>query len=152
MLRTQLSARLSARPFVASVRRLSSSYIPDPEYTAEPKYPAIFDPSPAADEMRKEEKWHDWLKSHSTVEEKLFEINMPKRYGWHSVLLKETFTPYNLLPMAKFITRTSMIEEETLTQIPGGSKIDELANQLLPSIKGCIEDVIVFHDESKSIG
>jgi len=80
----------------------------------EPIYPPIEDLSYKMKWKRKKQDWHDKIKNLETVEEKLFEINMPRYYGWKSLILKEHFIPYDSLSHAQYFTRTHIVKESGL--------------------------------------
>lgn len=140
MIRLQSGATRWVHP-LSSVcfKRLSSAAA----VVNEPQYPPIIEQGPLADKLRRKEKWHDWLKSHDTVEEKLFELNMPKYYGWRSVILRDNAVPYNFLPWAQFATRTHL---EITDAIPyySDASLDSAASELSSQLKSDVENVILF--------
>lgn len=84
------------------------------------------------------------MKSHDTVEEKLFELNMPKYYGWKSVILGDKAVPYNFLPWVQFATRTHLEIGDGIIPIYSDPTFDNKASELTSQIKSEVEDLIVF--------
>lgn len=121
-------------------KRLSSAVVS----VSEPHYPPIVEQGPLAEKLRRKEEWHKWLKSHDTVEEKLYELNMPKYYGWEAVRLNERTVPYNFLPWAQFATRTHIEVNETIKPIYSDASLDDEASELATQLKSQVEEVILF--------
>ena len=106
--------RNSARSYFARV-------LANEEYTEQPDYPEIKPPR-NYENVRKEnmQKWQERIKMLSTVEEKLFEVNMPRYYGWKCVMLNDDKLPSYY------------------------ANLEETAKNLVKEIKEEIEDGIVF--------
>ncbi|XP_058058737.1 large ribosomal subunit protein mL65 [Anopheles bellator] len=123
-------------------RALSTRPLPsqDHEYTAQPQYPPIQDPSFKAKKMREKGSWHQRVERLSSVEEKLFEINMPKYYGYKANILTDERFPYNIKPFVQYATRTCF--QEGLP--PCYDPLKEEATQILESLRGELEDTIAF--------
>ncbi|XP_058823399.1 large ribosomal subunit protein mL65 [Topomyia yanbarensis] len=111
------------------------------EYTDRPEYPPIYELSFKAKKKREAAQWHDKIKQLSSVEEKLFEINMPKYYGYKAHMITDQKFPYNVLPLAQYATRTHLIEGK-LPQTY--DKMSEISKSLLDEIRGEVEDVLGF--------
>ncbi|XP_053695027.1 28S ribosomal protein S30, mitochondrial [Sabethes cyaneus] len=124
-------------------RHLSTRALAKPvgEYTNQPEYPPIQDLSFKEKKKREIANWHDKIKQLSTVEEKLFEINMPKFYGYKTHLITDQKFPYNVLPFAQYATRTHFIED-TLPE--SYTKLSEDSNKILETLRGELEDIIGF--------
>jgi len=114
------------------------------EKTAEPMYLPIEEFSYKANSKRKKQAWHEKIKSIQTVEEKLFEFNMPRYYGWKSLLLNEHSIPYNSLSHAQYITRTHVIKEPGLPAYYNDVISTEQLDSIVQAIKHDIEDNIIF--------
>lgn len=112
------------------------------EYTETPQYPPIVDTSFKARKQRMENQWHEKIKAIKTVEEKLFEINMPRYYGWVSIMLREGSIPYDSLPFVQHITRTHLREFKDLA--PYSTDLEEDSNKLLGQVKPLIEEALIF--------
>lgn len=112
--------------------------------TVEPEYPPIIERSRNAKKKKKWQAWYDQIQSLKTVEEKLFKFNMPRYYGWKSVLLDEYYIPYNSLAHAQHITRTHIMKEPGLPSYYNGVISNEQLDNILQSVKSNIEDNIVF--------
>ncbi|XP_055549817.1 39S ribosomal protein S30, mitochondrial [Wyeomyia smithii] len=111
------------------------------EYSDQPEYPAIQDLSFKEKKKREFESWHDKIKLLSSVEEKLFEINMPKYYGYKTHMITDQKFPYNVLPLAQYATRTNFIEEF----LPDAfEKLTEDSKIILQTLRGELEDIIGF--------
>nr|CAD7428229.1 unnamed protein product [Timema monikensis] len=129
-------------PLIRSSLRYYSSVNED-EYSETPEYPPIIDDSLDARKKRLKLSWHDKIKSLKTVEEKLFEINIPKYYGWKCFLLKEGVIPYNSLDFTQYATRTYLMKNEDLPAYYS-KEIEEEACCLADSIQSQVEDAILF--------
>lgn len=114
------------------------------ENTTELIYPPTEDLSWKAKWKRKRQEWHDKIKSLETVEEKLFEINMPRYYGWKSLILKEHFIPYDALSHAQYFTRTHIVKESGLPAYYNNIISTEQLDRMVQAIKSDIEDNIIF--------
>ncbi|XP_055611305.1 28S ribosomal protein S30, mitochondrial [Uranotaenia lowii] len=128
---------------VRGIRPLSTRALANPkeEYSEQPEYPPIQDLSYKAKKKREAEAWHERIKQLSSVEEKLFEINMPKYYGYKANMITDQKFPYNVLPFAQYATRTHLESE-----LPEGvyKQLNEQAKSLLNELRGELEDVIGF--------
>nr|XP_019534368.2 28S ribosomal protein S30, mitochondrial [Aedes albopictus] len=133
----QLVLRGTSGRLSLSTRALAN---PSEEYAEQPQYPAIEDLSFRSRKKRDAAEWHERIRQLSTVEEKLFEINMPKYYGYKAHLITDQKLPYNVLPLAQYATRTYL--EENLPETY--RKLEESAKQLLDQVRGELEDVVGF--------
>lgn len=121
------------QPTVASVD--------DEEYTKEPQYPPILDLDYKAVRQRKRAAWHEKVKCVKTVEEKLIAINMPRYYGFKSVMLNDQTFRYNSLPFFQYVTRTQLFD----TGLPECyNQFNEKADGVLGQVKSDIEDAVLF--------
>lgn len=107
-------------------------------------YPPIEDMSFKAKYKRKRQAWYEEIKNLETVEEKLFKINMPRYYGWKSLILKEHVVPYNSLSHAQYFTRTHIVKESGLPAYYNTVISIEQLDKIVQSIKSDIEDNIIF--------
>lgn len=110
------------------------------EYNPVPKYPPIQDNSKKVVIRREEENWYDKIKRIGTVEEKLFEINVPRYWGWKCLMLKEGKLPFDSLRLNQYVTRTHVLDAKEMPEYYSINK--ELAGKLANDIKLCIEDEI----------
>lgn len=116
------------------------------EYTNQPEYPAIHDLSYPAKKRRERQSWHQRIAKLSSVEEKLFEINMPKFYGYKTNMLTDEKFPYNIKPFVQYATRTSF--QKGLPQFYDPLK--EKATKIFTAIQSELEDAIAFQLSSYS--
>uniref|UniRef100_A0A182MWG8 28S ribosomal protein S30, mitochondrial n=1 Tax=Anopheles culicifacies TaxID=139723 RepID=A0A182MWG8_9DIPT len=116
------------------------------EYTNQPEYPAIQDLSYPAKKKREQQSWHQKIAKLSSVEEKLFEINMPKYYGYKSNILTDELFPYNIKPFVQYATRTCF--QKGLPQFYDPLK--EEATKILQTMQGELEDAVAFELSSYS--
>ncbi|XP_025075488.1 uncharacterized protein LOC105432645 [Pogonomyrmex barbatus] len=108
-------------------------------------YPPIEDLSNWKSKWKKtRQAWHDKIKNLETVEEKLFEINMPRYYGWKSLILNEHVVPYNSLSHVQYITRTHVVKESGLPTYYDNIISTEQLDNLVQVIKSDIENDIIF--------
>lgn len=134
----QLLFRSTSGRLSFSTRALANHY---DEYSERPQYPSIEDPSYESKKKHEAAQWHKRISMLSSVEEKLFEINMPKYYGYKAHMITDQKFPYNVLPLAQYATRTQLVEEK-LPEVYGGLIKD--AEKLLNEMRGNLEDVIGF--------
>lgn len=127
-------------------KRYSTSAVSEvsSEDAAEPTYLPIEDLSWKAKWKRKRQVWHDKIKNLETVEEKLFEINMPRYYGWKSLILQEHRIPYDALSHAQHCTRTHIVKESGLPAYYNHIISTEQLDRMVQAIKSDIEDNIIF--------
>jgi small subunit ribosomal protein S30 len=130
--------RIALRKSTVRIRPLKY----EQEYTETPQYPQILDTSYEARKQRMAERWHEKIKSLNTVEEKLFEINMPRYYGRKCIQLWEDSIPYNSLSFAQHVTRTHLQKYTNLA--PYSTDLEEEANRLLEHVKPLIEEALIF--------
>lgn len=114
------------------------------EDAPKPIYPPIEDVSWRAKWKRDKQVWYDKIKSLETVEEKLFELNMPRYYGWKSLILKEHFIPFDALSHAQYYTRTHIVKESGLPEYYNNIVSNEQLDRIVQAIKSDIEDNIIF--------
>ncbi|XP_017795818.1 PREDICTED: 28S ribosomal protein S30, mitochondrial isoform X2 [Habropoda laboriosa] len=107
-------------------------------------YPPIMDLSRKASIKRKHEEWYEKIKKLNTVEEKLFGINMPRYYGWKSLMLEEGKVPYNSLHHAQYITHTHVVNNGKLPEFYDTVISTEQMDALIETVKRHIENVITF--------
>ncbi|XP_015601452.1 28S ribosomal protein S30, mitochondrial [Cephus cinctus] len=109
-----------------------------------PQYPPIQDQFFKERRRRTYEKWHEDIKSIKTVEEKLFKINVPRYYGWKSLMMHEYQIPYNSLDQAQYITRTHLVKDMKLPSyyetLLGSDQLDHIVQE----IRSQVEDAIAF--------
>lgn len=123
------------------VTKPTVAVVEDEEYTKEPQYPPILDISHKAQKERQRQKWYDKVECANTVEEKLIAINMPRYYGFKSVMLNDNTFRYNSLPFFKYTTRTSLFD----TGLPESyNKFNEKVDGLLGQVKSDVEDAVLF--------
>lgn len=107
-------------------------------------FPPIEDLSILARKRREREKWHDKMKKLGTVEEKIFELNMPMYYGWKVYEIKEGIVPYDSLSHAQYVTRTHLVDKPGLPDCYNNIVSSETLEALVQKIKNPIQDALVF--------
>lgn len=112
------------------------------EYTDKPVYPEILDLSYEAKRARKKQELYEEFKKVGTVEEKLIKINLPRYYGFQSLMLAEDYLPYNCLDFMRHVTRTDLIELEGLPEYY--KQHAEAAKAVVERVKGDVQDIIGF--------
>lgn len=123
------------------VTRLHAPIDENDEYTKEPQYPPILDTTYKAVKQRERLQWHEKIKCLKTVEEKLFAINMPRYYGFNSVVLNDHIFRYNCLPFFQHSTRTSLFDSGLPDYY---NKLNERVDGLLGHVKSDVEDAVLF--------
>ncbi|XP_063368268.1 large ribosomal subunit protein mL65 [Cydia amplana] len=128
------------------LRRSSQAVaLDDNEYTETPEYPPILDVSKEGVKLRKREAKNEKLKNLKTVEEKQIALNLPRYYGWGSVMLTEDKVPYNALPMVKSYTRTHFVAQDKLPDLY--AEVAPAADGVVAEIKSLVEDAIAIEHE-----
>lgn len=107
-------------------------------------FPPVVDLSAPARRRREREEWHDKVRQLGTVEEKIFELNMPMYYGWKTYEIQEDSIPYDPLPHAQYITRTHVVNEQKLPDYYNNIISPEALDGLVQAIKGPVEDALLF--------
>ncbi|XP_076230748.1 mitochondrial ribosomal protein S30 [Calliopsis andreniformis] len=116
--------------------------------TRKVEYPPILDLSKEGRLRRNRETWSQKIKKLETVEEKLFGINMPRYYGWHSFSIKEGNIPYNSLSHAQYVTRTHVVNDHKLPEFYNNlSTFEEY--DVLRYVRKSIEDLIAFEYQDR---
>lgn len=110
------------------------------EYANQAEYPPIQNLTYRARKKREQETWHSRMARLSSVEEKLYEINMPKYYGYKANMLTDQKFPYNVKPFVQYATRTCF--QSGLPQYY--DPLQEEATKLLEGIRSELEDTILF--------
>lgn len=110
------------------------------EYTETPNYPPILSHDKKSVYCRSRDQKLDKIKKLGTIEEKLIGINMPRFYGWNSLILNEGNFPFNILPFIQHITRTDVIE---INSFPFSSdfqktEIESIINKIRPQLQEAI--------------
>ncbi|CAH0724918.1 unnamed protein product, partial [Brenthis ino] len=115
------------------------------EYTDTPVYPPILDMSLQGRKLREREALHQNIQKINTVEEKQIALNMPRYYGWQSVVLNENKIPYNAMPLVQYYTRTHFKQIEKLPDLYTG--LSSMSDTVVQEIKTYIEDSIAIEKE-----
>lgn len=110
------------------------------EYTTTPQYPPLEKTEEFLGE-KKQKEWYEKIKRQPTVEEKLFEVNVPRYYGWKCFMVYEGVIPFNNLVFSQHMTRTHLIRTETLPDFYSASlkKSSNLAKEIASSVVESIE-------------
>lgn len=139
---------------VARIRKLSirsmgllptetCKFIENPEdYTDKPEYPEILDLSYEAKRQRKLQAYYEEFKNVGTIEEKIIKINLPKYYGFKSLILSQKRLPYDCLDFAKYSTRTDFKEVDKLPKFYEAQ--EEAAKKIVEQLKSEVQDIIGF--------
>lgn len=115
------------------------------EYTESPIYPPILDMSLSSRKRREREELYDKIKNINTVEEKQIALNMPRYYGWVSIIFQENKIPFNALPLVQFFTRTHFKSIDQLPQFY--TETSNIADSIAQEIKSQIEDCLLIENE-----
>ncbi|VVC30931.1 Hypothetical protein CINCED_3A006840 [Cinara cedri] len=111
-------------------------------------YPPILDLKPEPTVLRQELNHHEKIRNIGTIEEKTIGINMPRYYGWQSLVVKDKILPYDFLPFAQTITKTKIYEVENLPN----KLSDDDYQKFIDHIKPQLEDSLVFEFNRNSRG
>jgi len=122
-----------------ALRQLHGPPRPINEYNENPKYPPI-SKFKSKDEERTA-KAKSMVQNLGTVEEKMYQINRPKYYGWYSYMIDPDYMPADVLDFAKFSTWTSV--REGLPNYFQDQNLDEKSAKVINEIGQLIEQVIL---------
>lgn len=111
------------------------------DYTDKAEYPEILNNSYHQRMGRRKLEWHDKIKRISTIEEKLIEINIPRYYGYKSLMLNDRYFPYACLPFFQYVTKTEFVEQPYTPKNEAEAKSVE---NFLTLIKADIEEALEF--------
>lgn len=111
------------------------------EYSPTPLYPTIERKDVISEEEVARLEWHDKIKRQRTVEEKLLEVNVPRRWGWICFMIHEGIIPFNNLTFAQHMTKTHVIKTENLTEFYNkhSKRCSEISDKIKSEVVECIE-------------
>lgn len=112
------------------------------DYTETAEYPPILDMSLQGRKKRERESLFTKIKEINTVEEKQIALNMPRYYGWKSLMLRGDKIPYNAMPLVQCYTRSHFIPSEKLPE--SYADTEQIADDVAKEIKPQIEDAIAI--------
>ncbi|XP_011305241.1 uncharacterized protein mRpS30 [Fopius arisanus] len=146
MLLINLNSRLCIKyPAPAKIIRFSSGAVATIQnQTEKVEYPPILDTRFKASYRRYLEKKHDAVKNVKTVEEKMIKLNMPKYWGFKTLMYEEGRIFYNELPHAQYITRTHVMREPKLPDSYDNLMASDDLEGLVKEIKELFDDGIAF--------
>lgn len=113
------------------------------EYTETPEYPPIKSLDRKTKKREITQEWSQQIESVKTVEEKQIKLNMPKYYGWKSIMLNDQLIPYDSMKFIQYCTRTHFREIADLPEFYSSINVDSL----IPEIKSAIEECLLFEYE-----
>lgn len=125
-------------------RMYSEALAEQSQVECKPEYPPIVDECFYSRKVRDRKKWHNKVKDLSTVEEKLFELNMPRYYGWRSYTLEEHRVPYNCLRTIQSITKTYIHEKAALPSFYDNIINDEALDSCVQDVKSQIQEALLL--------
>jgi len=117
------------------------------EHTATPQYPPI-------KEKKKFEDPVEFMKNLKTVEEKQYQINRPKYYGWYSHILSQDWVPHSGLDFLQFATQTHIVptgktplDGESGESSPGqvaadDEKVGRIVDEVAPLVEQTLLDLV----------
>jgi len=117
------------------------------EYSETPLYPPIPTFKNKAEKGTKKAK--DAVKDLNIVEEKMYQINRPKLYGWYSYVLDPDYIPADFLEFSQFSTWTTVVEG--LPKYFSDKDLEEQALQILKEVGPLIEKVLVNENEFREL-
>lgn len=138
--------RLSLRKFQFLRNYASTS---NEKNVAKEIYPPILDVSVRGKHERETLEMHKKIQALHTVEEKLIALNVPRYYGWESIVLNEGKVPYNFLPLVKSTTKTQL--HQVQNECVSAPLTEEKLKQILEGIKNQLEKILVYHSRSQRL-
>ncbi|KAL7305627.1 hypothetical protein TKK_0002355 [Trichogramma kaykai] len=97
-----------------------------------------------ARKRRARELWHEKVRKLDTVEEKIFELSMPRYYGWKTYQLGEELVMYDALPKTQYMTQTHIASEPGLPSHYDQILDAETIDATVRDIKDQVEESLVF--------
>lgn len=125
-------------------REYSVTAVTEKKTETEPRYPPIEDPSFKSYFKRQREELAEGIKDARSVEEKMIKLNMPRYWGYKSVMLTESNYQYNAIDQIQYITRTHVPKEPGLPSYYNDVITPEKLKENVQKIKGSIEDSLLF--------
>lgn len=111
------------------------------EYTEKAVYPKI---SPFKNDIEKRiYRTKEEVKTMKTVEEKMYQINRPKRFGWYSFMVKTNSLTSDILDWAKFSTCTEVVDglpSQLVYDEEKDKQVDQIISQLGKEIELAIKN------------
>lgn len=108
------------------------------------KIPPIRDLSYAGRRVIARKLWYTKVLKLGTVEEKIYELNMPKFYGWRPYVIREGVMDYDPLPKIQYMTRTCVMKEPGLPDYYNSLMSEQELDDYVKQIKGQIEDAVAL--------
>jgi len=112
------------------------------EYVETAVYPKI---SPFKNQEEKNLfKTKEAVKSLKTVEEKMYQINRPKKFGWYSYIVNTEYISSDILDWAKFSTCTKVIDglpSQLAYDKENDKKVDEVISQIGKDIELAVRNL-----------
>lgn len=127
---------------LVAYRQLSTLQNASNEYSEEPEYPPILDPSLRAKKGRRLHEWYEKIKKIGTIEEKFIELNLPRYYGHKCLMLDDKMYPYNTLPFFQYATNTEFVNTETHAPAVSeeeAKKVDNFLNLIRSDLQDALE-------------
>ncbi|XP_023334071.1 39S ribosomal protein S30, mitochondrial [Eurytemora carolleeae] len=118
------------------------------EYSETAMYPPIS--RYRTDDEKSAAKARDLVRECDTVEEKMYQINRPKYYGWWSYIMQPDKIPADLLDFTKFSTWTHV--EQGLPEYFHNQVLDTQAKSILAEVAPLIEMVVRDESQFREIG
>ncbi|CAG7838182.1 unnamed protein product [Allacma fusca] len=117
------------------------------DYSETPDYPVIDPETRGLSEVSKKYlkdrlDWVDSIKNSPTVEEKLIQLNMRRKYGWKTNVINEDMFGYDCTPYYKFITRTYLVPENGLPAIYSDTFLTEKARHFAEQLREPLKDIL----------
>lgn len=122
------------------------SSLSNEENNSKDLYPPILDLSIKAKKDRETLDMHQKIQALNTVEEKLLALNVPRYYGWDSIVLNENKVPYNFLPLVQNITKTHL--HQVKNEVVSAPLTQDKLKQVIDRIKIQLEKILVYHSNS----
>jgi len=98
------------------------------EHTPVPMYP----PCPRQTNYNEAKTF---MKNLKTVEEKQYQINRPKYYGWYSYILTQDWQPFDSLEFLQFATQTHVVGGLPEYYTQENKEVDTLVEELAPKVE-----------------
>ncbi len=130
--------RFSARPRASAC--LHGLPPPKDEYSEVAEYPSL--PTHRTQFEKESAKLANFIQGLRTVEERLWYLNKPKHFGWHSIVMDAEKVPYGARDFLQCVTRTHVVEglPERYREEALDSRARQLADLVAPRLERAMRD------------
>jgi len=119
------------------------------EHSDVPLYPPI--PKLKTKKETNEDKTKKMMAKLGTVEEKQYQLNRPKYYGWYSYMLSQSWIPCDAKEFLQFATQTHIVDGLPDYYSDKDEGIDKLVDELAPLIEQTILNHSLYSESAEDV-